>query len=145
MERGEGTDCEAVLRSVDIFTDFPEEFLRRLAAVSELIEFPAGTVIVRQGDPATAFFAVTRGTLEVSQEEQGRARPIASLHQGQFFGEMALLRQGARLATVRATDDAECLVLEKTAFDKELHRDPNAAAVLATRMARRVAGYRRHV
>ena len=145
MERGERTDCEAVLRSVDIFADFPEEFLRRLAAVSELMEFPAGTVIVKQGDPATAFFAVTKGMLEVSVDQQGRSQAIASLHPGQFFGEMALLTKGNRMATVRATDDVECLVLEKHAFDAELHRDPNAAAVLATRMARRVAGYRRQV
>ncbi len=63
---------------------------------------------------------------------------VATLDPGQFFGEMALLRDGTRVATVRACEDAECLVLEKADFDAELRKDPNSAAVMATRLARRI-------
>jgi CRP-like cAMP-binding protein len=114
-----------------------------LAAVSELLVFPAGTVIVRQGDLATAFFVITRGAVEVIRDQPPLAEFLAaSLHPGHFFGEMALLKEGERTATIRTSEDTECLVLEKHAFDREMYKDPNAAAVLATRMARRIHQFR---
>ena len=138
------TDRGEVLRSVDIFSDFPEEFLGRLAGVSELRTFAKDETIVTQHDPATAFFIVTRGRLDViHRDERAGAVILACLEPGQFFGEMALLNTGTRTATVRASEDAECLVLEKAAFDAELRKDPNSAAVMATRLARRINRLRR--
>jgi CRP-like cAMP-binding protein len=94
---------------------------------------------VRQGEPATTFFVVTKGCLEVIRSEDGLGELVAAtLEPGAFFGEMALLREGSRTATVRAREDAECLILEKSAFDAELRKDPNSAAVMATRLARRI-------
>jgi CRP-like cAMP-binding protein len=51
---------------------------------------------------------------------------------------MALLTHGTRTATIRAREDSECLILEKSDFDAELRKDPNSAAVFATRLARRI-------
>jgi CRP-like cAMP-binding protein len=133
------TDCQEVLASVDIFADFPREFLDRCAKVSKLETYAKNETVVTQDEPATAFFVVTGGCLEVIRKDP-RIGPIvvATLEPGQFFGEMALLREGTRTATVRACEDAECLVLEKADFDAELRRDANSAAVLATRLARRI-------
>ncbi|HXH21209.1 MAG TPA: cyclic nucleotide-binding domain-containing protein [Dehalococcoidia bacterium] len=133
------TDCEQVLSSVDIFADFPREFVRRLAASARLETYAAGDVVVRQGDAATAFFVVTSGSLEVLRSEGAAGEFVAAtLGPGRFFGEMALLREGHRTATVRAREASECLILEKSALDAELRKDPNSAAVLATRLARRI-------
>lgn len=133
------TDCEQVLASVDLLAEFPAEFVSELAKSARLASYRAGDVVVRQGEPATAFFVVTRGCLEVIRNESGLGDFVAAtLEPGTFFGEMALLREGSRTATVRACEDAECLILEKAAFDAELRKDPNSAAVLATRLARRI-------
>jgi CRP-like cAMP-binding protein len=133
------TDKKATLQAVDVFSDFPPEFVERCAAAAELKSYAPGEVVIEQDQPATAFFVITRGALEVVRD-QPPARPVVltTLGPGRFFGEMALLREAARTATVRAAEDSECLVLEKSAFDVELRRDPNTAAVLATRLARRI-------
>jgi CRP-like cAMP-binding protein len=137
------TDCAQVLAGVDVLSDFPHEFIDRCAAVSTLRAYKAGETVVSQGEPATAFYVVTQGRLDVIRDEAGAGpRVVATLEPGHFFGEMALLREGARTATVRAREDAECLVLEKADFDAQLRRDPNAAAVLATRLARRINAIR---
>ncbi len=133
------TDPEQVLASVDILADFPHEFVARCARVAAVRSYASGEIVVRQDDPAIAFFVVTRGCLEVIRNEPGLGERVeATLEPGHFFGEMALLREGTRVATVRACEDAECLVLEKADFDAELRKDPNSAAVMATRLARRI-------
>jgi len=133
------TDPEQTLKSVDILSDFPAEFLSRCAKAARLQSYGAGEAVVKQNDPATAFFILTRGCLEVIRNEPGIGEVVAAtLEPGSFFGEMALLKAGTRTATIRACEDAECLILEKAAFDAELHKDPNSAAVLATRLARRI-------
>jgi CRP-like cAMP-binding protein len=135
----ESTDCVAVLRAVDIFADFPQEFLSRLATVAEVRTYSAGDSVVSEHEPATAFFVVTRGRLEVFRSDvDGGRTAVAVIAPPQFFGEMALLHEGTRLATVRAAEASECVVLERSAFEAEMRRDPNAAAVLATRLARRL-------
>lgn len=137
------TDCQQVLASVDILADFPVDFISRCAEVATLRNYKMGETVVRQDDPATAFFVVTHGSLEVVRDSEGVGPlVIATLEPGAFFGEMALLREGARTATVRARDDAECLILQKSSFDAELRKDPNAAAVFATRLARRINALR---
>ena len=133
------TDPEQVLASVDIFADFPHEFVVRCAKVAGVRSYASGEIAIRQDDPATAFYVVTRGCLEVLRADAGGTETVvATLDPGRFFGEMALLRDGTRVATVRACEDAECLVLEKADFDAELRKDPNSAAVMATRLARRI-------
>jgi CRP-like cAMP-binding protein len=136
------TDCAEVLSGVDIFADFPREVLERLAGAAELRTYGAGETVVRQGDDAEEFFVVTRGRLEVVRNEAVGNIVAATLDAGQFFGEMALLQEGHRVASVRASDDAECLVLGKRQFEAEMRRDPNAGAVMATRLARRINALR---
>ncbi|HEY7270164.1 MAG TPA: cyclic nucleotide-binding domain-containing protein [Dehalococcoidia bacterium] len=139
------TDCAAVLRAVDIFSDFPADFLDRLAAVAELREYAAGATVVSEHEAADSFLVVTRGAVDVYRSDVGGgAQPIARLGPDRFFGELALLHGGARTATIRAAEASECLVLGKAAFDAELRRDPNTAAVLATRLARRINVYLGH-
>lgn len=77
-------------------------------------------VFVREGDPSDSFHVIERGAFEVVREIlPGAERVIARLEKGEFFGEMGLLRDAPRTATVRVAsdcDDAETLVLGKDAF-----------------------------
>jgi CRP-like cAMP-binding protein len=130
--------AEEVLSSVELFEDFPKEFLAGLAAASETRSYSKGDEIVRQGEPADAFFVISRGTAEVALSHDGQEHVIATLGKGSFFGEMAFLREGTRTATVRAASDADCIVLTRSVFDAELRRHPNEAAVLMPRLARRL-------
>jgi CRP-like cAMP-binding protein len=80
------------------------------------VQVAAGTVVVRQGAPADKFFIIVEGELEVIREDDGTSRTVATLRQGQFFGEMAILRDLPRTATVRATTPATLLAMERDDF-----------------------------
>ena len=73
-------------------------------------------MIVRQGAPADKFFIIVRGEVEVVHEEQGAAQRIAVLKSGQFFGEIAILRDTPRTATVRAITPTTLLTMDRDAF-----------------------------
>src|SRR5262249_34570825 len=75
-----------------------------------------GEVIVAQGDPADRFFIIVDGEVEVVHEENGDSRTLARLTAGQFFGEMAILRDTPRMATVRALGPATLFAMERDAF-----------------------------
>ncbi len=88
----------AVLRALPPFALLPTLEVERLALRLEQVERAAGEVVVRQGEPGTTYFVVEQGDLEV--EVDGAV--AAHLHQGDAFGEVALLRAGVRTATVTA-------------------------------------------
>jgi uncharacterized protein YhbP (UPF0306 family) len=99
-----------------VFRDLPAQEAETLAARLEPVRAGAGEVLVRQGAPADKFFIIVEGEVEVLREEGGAARAVARLGPGQFFGEMAILRDTPRAATVRATTATTLLALGRDAF-----------------------------
>jgi uncharacterized protein YhbP (UPF0306 family) len=73
-------------------------------------------VIVRQGAPADKFFIIVAGEVEVTREDDGRSRKLATLGPGQFFGEMAILRDTPRNATVTAQTETTLLTMDHDTF-----------------------------
>jgi len=135
--------AEETLHSTQIFLDFPKEFIEKDAAASTAEKFAAGAVIVREEDPADSFYVLQSGTIEVVRAAgTPQEHVVTRMAPGTFFGEMAILREGTRSATVRACEDCVCLVLTREAFDAELRRHPNEAAVLMPRLARRLYAIR---
>ena len=96
-----------LLRSLSIFSPLPAPALEFLAHRLVPRRVSAGETVFSRGDPGDAFFVIASGTLEASPED---AAPVA-LGPGEFFGEIALLRQVPRTATVVATTDANLLEL----------------------------------
>jgi CRP-like cAMP-binding protein len=96
-----------------IFGTLPEPGADAIAGRLRQVMVPAGTTIVRQGAPAGKFFIIVAGTVEVVREDGDGERPVAVLRPGQFFGEIAILRDTTRTATVRAITDVSLLAVEK--------------------------------
>jgi CRP-like cAMP-binding protein len=92
-----------------------EERLRQLTV-------PAGTTILRQGASATKFFIIVSGEVEVVRTSHSAERVVARLGPGQFFGEIAILRDMARTATVRAITDATLLTMDRDKFRSLVER-----------------------
>lgn len=114
-----------LLRRLGIFADASRPGLERLAAAAERREVPAGTTIVQEGERADAFYVLTAGTVQVAARgELGVERPVRTLGPGSYFGELGLLSNGLRTATVRAVDD---VVVER------IPGDDFVAALNATR------------
>jgi uncharacterized protein YhbP (UPF0306 family) len=99
-----------------VFRDLPQEDVSTVVASMQTMEVETGTVIVRQGAPADKFFILVDGEVEVIRDDDGRQRTLAHLTRGQFFGEMAILRDTPREATVRAVVPTTLFAMGRDAF-----------------------------
>ena len=102
----------------------------RLMAAAKTEKHAAGGVVVKQGEPGDAFFIVSEGTLEVSVEDEGKSRPIATLERGAFFGEIAALLGEPRSATVKAMAPVEVMRFEMPAVKGIIDDYPAVRQVL---------------
>ncbi len=99
-----------------VFRDLPEQEAENLGAQLQTVEVGQGEVIVRQGGPADKFFIIVDGEVEVIREDDGEQRTLATLKRGQFFGEIAILHDTPRMATVRAVTPTTMFAMERQAF-----------------------------
>lgn len=99
-----------------VFRGLPVQEVETVAATLDTIQIESGATIVRQGAPADKFFIIVSGEVEVVHEEAGEARRVAVLKAGQFFGEIAILRDTPRTATVRALTPTVLLTMDRDAF-----------------------------
>jgi CRP-like cAMP-binding protein len=108
------------LQKVPLLADCTRKQLRAVAAIARLVEAPAGTVLMRAGQPGDEFFMIVDGAAiaEVSARKRRRMGP------GDFFGEMSLLDGGPRSATVRAETDMRLLVIPRRSFQALLNEVP---------------------
>ena len=96
-----------------LFEPLPPTSLEKLARAALPETVPAGTAVVAQGERGDTFYVIVDGSLEVSAD--GR-RQLSTLGPGDFFGEIALLRDVPRTATVWAATDSELLVIRRMDF-----------------------------
>jgi hypothetical protein len=82
--------------------------------------YSSGEVIIREGDPGDCAYFIQEGQVEVVRQEQGQDRVIATLGKDEYFGEMALLSNAPRNATVRAAKETRVAALGKDNFIKLL-------------------------
>ena len=101
---------------------------------------PQHEVIYEQGDDSDAVYIVASGVVEVvTHSPDGKqTRPVAYVEQGDFFGDLGILTNQPRLATVRACEKAEILKIEKTAFLNLLEKIPKLALYFSRILARRL-------
>jgi MFS family permease len=124
----------ALLRSIPIFAPLPLVTLEQLASHLLRVRVPAGQVVFRQGEPGDLFYAIGGGEVVVALD--GRA-PVTLGH-GAYFGEIALLRDVPRTATVTARTEVELYALERDVFIAAVTGHAPSAeaadAVIATRL-----------
>jgi uncharacterized protein YhbP (UPF0306 family) len=103
-------------RSYSVIADLPVQRVESIIATLQSMDVAAGETIVRQGAPADKFFILVDGEAEALRDEDGVQRRIASLTAGQLFGEVSIMRDQPRTATLRATTDVKLLALERDGF-----------------------------
>jgi CRP-like cAMP-binding protein len=101
-----------LLRGIDIFKPLPAPVLESLAGVLVPVRVEAGREIFRQGEPGDRFYIVADGEVEIVSD----GRVVAVTGPGDYFGEISLLRDVPRTATVRAKTDVELRALERDDF-----------------------------
>jgi CRP-like cAMP-binding protein len=123
----------AVLEGLGIFAAAPPAVLERLAADSTEVAFPAGTVIVREGEAADALYVLIDGVADVTARGEADAhgeRAVRSMTAGSYFGEIGLLEGIPRTATVTAVQDCRCYRIDGDAFVQALTATPPAPTLV---------------
>jgi eukaryotic-like serine/threonine-protein kinase len=108
--------------TVGMLRDEIERFLHRGAFFTPR-PYPAGTLIVREGDIADEAYIITSGHCEAFREERGRKLSLRTLGPGEVFGEGALFAREPRNASIVAVDDVTAIVLTQQVLDRELGSD----------------------
>lgn len=126
------------LTSVPLFSDLNEDELDEVAQAATQLEFPAGKVLMRQGQTAHEMFVVISGTLEVTRDGEH----IADIGPGGVAGEIALLTHEHRNSTVATKTESSVLHIDGRRFKTVIEDIPQIAAkllpVIAARMASNV-------
>jgi small-conductance mechanosensitive channel/CRP-like cAMP-binding protein len=133
---------ESLLARVDLFAALPEEVRGRLARTAQHRYYDAGEALVREGDRDTSLFLLARGAVSVAKAagEVGAERlQLATLGEGDYFGETSLLTGEPRSATVTAEEPCEAFVLGREDLAPILEQDPSVAETLSRVLAERTA------
>jgi CRP-like cAMP-binding protein len=114
-----GAASEVELDAVPLFLRLSAEERAALTGAAQVRRYPPGSRIVIQGDEGERFFALRSGEVSVERElESGMVKEVARLGPGDCFGELALLEQTPRTATVRAVTETVALTLSREDFAK---------------------------
>jgi CRP-like cAMP-binding protein len=125
----------ALLRDTPIFGPLGLASLERVARNLIPVEVPSGAIVIREGEAGDRFYVIARGAVEVSRDGE----PIANLGPGDFVGEIALLRNVPRTATVTATEPTTLRALERSQFLAAVTGSPAGEVALEDEMDRRIA------
>ncbi len=134
-----------LLEQLGIFAAGSRLALERLAAAATEVEAPAGQVLIREGDPADAFYVLRQGKVLVSAKGEGeQQRPLREMAKGSYFGEIGLLERVPRTATVRTLEPSALYRIDGREFVEALTGSAVAQGFLEgakTRLARTHPSY----
>ncbi|CAG8590404.1 7884_t:CDS:2 [Ambispora gerdemannii] len=112
---------ESFLTSIDIFNGLHPSEISKLADALEPVEYRDGDKIIKQGDPGDYFYIIEEGYVGVWKEfENGNNHYLSTLSNGHYFGELALIEDKPRKATIIAKGSVKLVALKRDAFDRLL-------------------------
>jgi CRP/FNR family transcriptional regulator, cyclic AMP receptor protein len=120
---------------VPLFARCSKRELAQIGMLADEVELAAGTVVVREGRHGQEFFVLVSGTVEVTRE----GTVVATLGPGDWFGEISLLHNAPRNATVTATTAIDALVVSHKDFSSLLATSPEIQGKILQALAERVA------
>jgi HEAT repeat protein len=135
------SDMERVLflRKVSLFGDLPPRDLSRVAAIAEERTYTDGETIAEQGEQGDELHIVVAGTVRVLRSEPpGQAAELARRTQGEVVGEMALITQEPRMATLLASGDVRTLCVGRVEFEGVLRERPDTAIAVIRVLSQRL-------
>lgn len=122
---GRATMARFVLPQTPFFSVLTPDLLAKAIERVQLIQLPAGEILFAQGDPGDSLYVVAWGEVAVLVPQE-----VARLSEGDFFGEIALLADRPRMATVRATVDTKVLAFDRTLLGELITASPELLKVL---------------
>jgi len=123
-----------LLAQVPLFSACTDKDLKAIASLMDRVEMKEGTVLATEGEPGREMFVIGDGKASVSI----KGKEIATLGPGDFFGEMALLDQGPRSATVTVEDDSVLYVVDPRGFSSLIEQNPTVTRKILRVLAQRL-------
>jgi CRP/FNR family cyclic AMP-dependent transcriptional regulator len=127
-----------LLRRVPLFAGIEPAKLKLLAFTSDVVTYRPGQVLFRKGDVGDAAYVIIRGDAEVSVQTETGEIPVAELHDGDFLGEIAILCDTPRTATITASSELKTLRIRKEPFFELLRQFPELAIEMTRLLAERL-------
>jgi CRP-like cAMP-binding protein len=124
-----------LLKRAPLFSGCSKSELRALARIADELDLREGTVITREGRPGREFFVLVSGTADVTK----KGKKVAKLGAGEWFGEIALLTDSPRTATVTATSAVDVLVVTDRRFREVVETMPSIALKILSTVSSRLA------
>ncbi|MDB2409722.1 MAG: Crp/Fnr family transcriptional regulator [Pseudomonadales bacterium] len=129
----------SVLKSVEIFSGLSDAELAALEESSIRRSYPKNTVIINENDVADSLYVIESGKVKVyCSDKNGKEFIMNTLGGGDYFGELALLDDDRRSASVRTMEKADFCIIYKQDFNQVLDQHPNIAKTLIRNITRRV-------
>lgn len=132
LTKPDGASPDGKLPTLPLFSALPPDLLVRLLKAVRVEEVSGESEIVRQGDVGSETFVVARGLLRVVRREGGDETLLAQLGPGAIFGEMALISEAPRSASVIALEPAQLLVLDRNELERAALHEKALAQELST-------------
>ena len=128
-----------ILQRVEIFQGLSEQELVALAASSITRVVPKSTVVIHENDPADSLFIIQNGKVKVyCSDKSGKEFIMNTQGEGDYFGELALLDDSTRSASVRTVEKSTFCVITKEDFNRVLDEHPNIGKTLIRNLTTRV-------
>jgi CRP/FNR family cyclic AMP-dependent transcriptional regulator len=127
-----------LITKIDFFSGLDEKILKKISDACIVRQFTRNETIVRQGEMGLGLYVIARGHVKVDREEKGVRTQVAELGPEQFFGEMSLLDNKPRSATVTGIEDSECLLLTRDSFVRLMNKYPEIPIRMARVLAERL-------
>ncbi len=140
-------DLTQVLQSVDLFEGLSIDEIKKVARICSEKQYSKGQIIAREGEQGDELYIITEGFVEVllGEKPSSSARVVVSLGSGQVLGEMALLDQGPRSATLRATSEPTILqVVQRKNFEELCQENTHIGYIVMRNLAADLSFKLRH-
>lgn len=124
-----------LLRAVPLFSECSQRHLDQICALADEIYLPEGSKLIKEGSKGREFFVLVDGTVDVRRN----GRKLRTMGKGDFFGEIALVTDTPRTATVVAASPVRLLVITGQAFQRLLHDTPAIQGKVLSSLAQRLA------
>jgi CRP/FNR family transcriptional regulator len=120
-------ELQQTLANVPLFSSLDSKTLRRLADQGKRRSYSPGEVIIHEDAPASALYVIVSGRVRVDRGPNDGGDPLTYLTPGDFFGELALIEDHPRSATVTAVEPTECVLYVAWEFTALLKEHPSIA------------------
>lgn len=127
-----------LLQKTDFFQSLHRRILKEIAVVCVPRKYVEGDFVITQGGTGLGLFFILDGKVQVEVEKDGQKLVVAQLGKDAFFGELSIIDNKPRSASVVALEDTDCLLLTRDSFSKLMNKHPVISVELARGLAERL-------